>query len=212
MIVGMFLFSVFSSERWEVRLDRFQAPPKHSIQRLWLIDHGSLNYGWPQSCAKFTSHRSKETNSRWAKPYELITKAHWDKWESIRFLFKGPGVLHSVCCSSINVGVLDHVYGHNSFCKTVAASAETNSGVLSSYYPEHLSPHWANNREEVGFKTAAYQSSLYNKYFHMVKSQFSEFGRQARSWSGLLNWKPNVGELIRWNFMKENPFHCLGMH
>lgn len=151
MIVRMCLFSVFSSERWEVGLDHFQAPPEHSIQRLWLIDHDSLNYGWSQSCAKFTSHWSKETNSPWAKPYELITKAHWDKWESIRFLFKRPGVLHSVCCSSINVGVLDHVYGHNSFCKTVAASAETNSGVLSSRYPEHLSPHWANSWEEVVF-------------------------------------------------------------
>lgn len=141
MIVGMFLFSVFSSEQWEVWLDSLQAPPKHSIQRSWLMDHGSLNYVWPQICAKFTSHQNKETNSPWAKPYELITKAHLDKWESIRFLFKGPGVLHSVCCSSINAEVLDHVYDHNSFCKTVALSTETNSRVFSFCYLEHLSPH-----------------------------------------------------------------------
>lgn len=76
-----------------------------------------LNYGWPYICAKFSMHQSEEANSHRARDYELMGKSHLDNWESIRFLFKGPGVLHSVCCSSINVGFLDHVYIRKSLCK-----------------------------------------------------------------------------------------------
>lgn len=116
VIVDKFLLSVSSPEKWG-------GGPGWSVKPFpttWFSGcdspaRAALSCGWPSICANFSVHQREETNSPWARDGEFIAKSRLDKWEGIGFLFKEPGVLHSVCCSSINAGFLDHVYVHESF-------------------------------------------------------------------------------------------------
>lgn len=129
------------------------------------------------------------------------------------FLFKGPGVLHSVCCSSINFGFLDHVYIQKPFCKPCHYQLKQMLKFSLSVLPRTPLVPLDKNWVKVILKIAAYQSSLHNKYFHMGRSQFSGIWRtsQISEWSFKSKTKCGV-ELIPWNFVKENSFHFLGIN